>query len=493
MSSDTNAKSAARTASSETDEAAAARSVARSQNRTLTVLMIGIFVSVLDFFIVTVAIPSIRQDLGAGSAAIQFIVAGYALAYGAGLIVGGRLGDIYGRRRMFLLGVALFTLASAACGIAPDVGVLVCARVVQGLAAAAMTPQVLGTVGATFTGAARARAFTAYGVTMGFASVFGQLIGGLLITGDVFGWGWRNCFLINVPIGLVALALIPRWMPETRSSDRPRLDLAGMLLISLALVAVVLPLIEGREQGWPLWAWLCLVAAVPLFALFAAYERRLAGAGGSPLVAPALFGERAFTAGMLTQLAFYFGQASFFLVFSLYVQEGRGLDPLEAGLIFVAIGGGYMATSTTAGRVAAKLGRQVIALGGLLRAVGLGLLVLTLALVGSDGSLLWLVPGLVIDGAGMGLAVAPLASTVLSRITPSHAGVASGVLSTGIWVGNAIGVAIIGVIFYGSLDGPGDAGSYTHAFSLSLAYIIVIALLLVALVQLLPRRPGAAR
>ncbi|MEU7874549.1 MFS transporter [Dactylosporangium sp. NPDC049140] len=460
---------------------------------TLFVLMIGVFVTVLDFFIVNVAIPSIQTDLHAGASAIQFVVAGYAIAYAGGLVIGGRLGDIFGRRRLYAVGIVLFTLASLACGLAPTAGALVAARVVQGLAAAVLAPQVLSTVGATMTGEAKARGFTLYGVTMGLASVFGQLIGGLLIQGDVFGLGWRACFLINIPIGALALALIPRFMPDSRSPGKPTLDIGGMLLFSAALIAVVLPLIEGREQGWPLWAWASLAGAVVLFAAFAAYERSIAARQGSPLLDPGMFRERAFTAGLLAQLVFYFGQASFFLVFALYVQEGRHYDALHAGLIFIALGGGYMVTSLTARFVAARIGRQVIALGAVLRIVGMAGLIAAVAHVGTTGSIWWLVPALVIDGAGQGLAVAPLASTVLSRITPHYAGAASGVLSTGAWAGNAFGVAVIGVIFYGRLAQTGPADPFGHAFSGSLVYIIAVAAALAVLVQLLPAKPAAAK
>jgi EmrB/QacA subfamily drug resistance transporter len=460
---------------------------------TLFVLMIGVFVTVLDFFIVNVAIPSIQQDLGAGPSTIQFIVAGYAIAYAGGLVIGGRLGDIYGRRRLYVIGIVLFTLASLACGLAPTGGALVAARIVQGLAAAVLAPQVLSTVGATMTGESKARGFALYGVTMGLGSVFGQLIGGLLIEGDVFGLGWRACFLINIPIGAVALALIPRFMPASKAPGRPTLDIGGMLLFSAALLAVVLPLIEGRAQGWPVWAWLSLVVAVALFAAFAVYERAVARRAGSPLLDPGLFRERAFTAGLFAQLVFYFGQASFFLVFALYVQEGRHYDALHAGLIFIALGGGYMVTSLTARFVAARIGRQVIALGAVLRIVAMAGLIAAVAHTGTTGSIWWLVPALVLDGAGQGLAVAPLASTVLSRITPHYAGAASGALSTGAWAGNAFGVAVIGVIFYGLLAHPGQADPFGHAFSGSLVYIMVVAAALAVFVQLLPARPAGSK
>ena len=328
---------------------------------------------------------------------------------------------------------------------------------------------------------------------MGLAAVFGQLIGGVLIQANPGGLEWRTCFLINIPIGIAALALVPKFVPESRAPGRPRLDFPGMILIALALTAIVLPLIEGRQRGWPTWSWVSLAASVVLFGFFALYESGLPGRGGSPLIDLTLFRERAFTAGLGAQLIFWTGQASYFLVFALYVQFGRGLGPLDAGLIFMAIGAGYMATSTTARFVAAKIGRQVIALGGLLRIVGLLLLILALVRIGDGGNIGWLVPGLVIDGAGQGLAVAPLATTVLSRVTPQHAGSGAGVLTTGIQVGNALGVAVVGVIFYGVLSHAHGANIYAHAVACSLIYVIFASALLVALVQLLPRTPGGAK
>jgi len=459
----------------------------------LPVVLAGVFLSGLDFFIVNVAIPSIQQDLHANQAQIQFIIAGYALAYGVGMITGGRLGDLYGRRRMFALAMTLFTLASAACGFAPTPGFLLGARVVQGAAAALMAPQVLAIFSTVYTGVARAKAINWYGMTMGISAVFGQLIGGVLIKANLFGLDWRSCFLINLPIGLAAVLLTLRIIPESKAPGRPRLDLAGMILVTVALLAVVLPLIEGRQQGWPAWTWVLLAAAVPLFAIFAVHQNRLRRAGGSPLIDLTLFRERAFTAGLLAQLVFWTGQASYFLVFALFVQQGREMDALGAGLIFGAIGVGYLATSTTARLVAARLGRQVIALGGLLRVVGLTLQVVTVAAIGITGNIAWLIPALIIDGAGMGFAVAPLASTVLSRVTPSHAGSAAGVLTTGVQVGNALGVSLIGLIFYNVLTRTSGPTAYPHAFNYSLLYLIGVGLALALLVQMLPARPPAPR
>jgi EmrB/QacA subfamily drug resistance transporter len=448
----------------------------------LPILLIGIFMAVLDFFIVNVAIPSIGRDLSAGPTSIEWVVAAYGLAYGVGLITGGRLGDSFGRRRMFLLGVALFTLASAACGLAPTATFLIGARAVQGLAAALMIPQILAIVGATFSGPERARAINIYGTVLGLAAVFGQLIGGLLIHADLLGLGWRACFLINIPIGAAAIVLAARFVPEPGPSGRPRIDVVGMVIATFALVALVLPLIEGRQHGWPLWTWLSLGSSAVLFVVFGRHQM---GRGDrATLIDVTLFKERAFTAGLTAQLAYFMGNAAFFLVFTLYVQQGHGLSALNAGLVFVPMGVGYMATSLTARHLAARMGRQVIALGALVMLVGQIGLIVTATHIGVHGSVGWLVPAIVLVGAGMGLTIAPLATTILSRIDPRHAGAASGVLSTVQQIGNALGVALIGVVFY-------DAHGFQGAFEHSLIYLMAVAVVVVALVQLLPRQRSA--
>jgi hypothetical protein len=231
-------------------------------------VLAGIVMVVLDFFIVNVAMPALQTDLGAGSAALEWIVAGYSLTAGVWLVSSGRLGDRYGRRRMYLLGLALFTVASALCGLAPDAGTLISARLLQGAAAALLTPQVLAIVGVAFTGAARATAIAAYGLAMGVAAVSGQLVGGVLVEWDVAGLGWRSCFLINVPVGLAALAA-GRLVPESRAPGRTGLDVTGTALLSAGLAAVLVPLIEGRAQGWPAWTWASLAGAAVLLAAFA--------------------------------------------------------------------------------------------------------------------------------------------------------------------------------------------------------------------------------
>ncbi|MEU8272773.1 MFS transporter [Microbispora bryophytorum] len=445
---------------------------------TLPTVLTGVFVAILDFFIVNVAIPTMQRDLHAGPAAIEWVVAGYALAYGSGLILGGRLGDVFGRRRMFALGLALFTLASVACGLAPDAGSLVAARVVQGAAAAVLAPQVLAVIRTAYSGAAQARAVNAYALTMGLAAVFGQLAGGLLIQADLFGLGWRACFLINLPIGAAALAATWRVIPESRAAGAVRLDLGGAALVTLALAATLLPLIEGREQGWPVWTWVSFALAV---ALILAYARRR---HDSPLIDLALFRERAVTAGLLTNLAFSMGMAAYFLIFAMYSQEGRGLDALHAGLVFTPIGAGYLAASLPAPRLATRFGRQVIAFGGLTRAVSLAVLLVAVA---QNAPIGWLVPVLAVDGAGMGLVLSPIMGTVLSRVAPHHAGGAAGALTTAQQVGGALGVGIIGIVFYGALS-----GGVTVAFQHGLVYLIVITLAIAALVQWLPRARAAA-
>jgi EmrB/QacA subfamily drug resistance transporter len=447
----------------------------------LWVMLSGTFLVVLDFFIVNVALPSMQHDLQASAGTLQLVVAGYGLATAAGLVTGGRLGDLFGRRRMFMLGLLLFTLASAACGVAPNAELLVAARVLQGLAGALLQPQVLAMIGLAYAGEDRARAFAAYGLTLGLGATLGQLVGGVLIHADLAGLGWRSCFLINVPIGLLAVVLAPRVVPPlAQGSGGSRLDLAGVALVAAGSVAVVLPLVEGRQQGWPLWSWLCLAAAVPLWGLFARQQRRLAARGGAPLVAPVLLANRRFVTGLLTTLAFYAGNASFYFVLALYLQQGLALGPLSSGIVFTALAVGFFATSMAGARIARRFGgTPPIALGALVLAAGHALQCANVAgWLGHAHVVAWMVPLLFVQGAGLGMVMAPLVSTVLADLPPQHAGVASGVLSMVQQAGNALGVALIGIVFYGQL---GRSDDHTAAFGMALVYLLGSALLVAAL------------
>jgi EmrB/QacA subfamily drug resistance transporter len=449
----------------------------------LPVVLAGTFMVVLDFFIVNVALPSMQSDLGASNTAIEWVVAGYALTSAIFVITAGRLGDRFGRRRMFSVGLALFTVASAACGAAGTPLELVLARLLQGVGAALLTPNVLSIIGVLYSGPDRVRALSVYGTAMGLAAVGGQLIGGALIAADPAGLSWRSCFLINLPIGIAALVLAPRVIPESRQSVAPGLDRVGTLLATATLTAVVLPLLEGRQHGWPAWTWLSLAAAPVLLAVFVAHQRRLSRRGGSPLIDMTLFRHRSFSAGLVTQLCFWAGQASFFVVLALYLQNGRGLEPLPAGLVFTILAAAYVAASMRAPALTARHGRRVIGAGALVLACGHVLLLSAVADIGVGGDLFVLVPGLVLVGAGMGLVLAPLASTIMQSLEPERAGAASGMLTTMQNVGNAIGVAVTGVIFFGALH-----SGYATAFELAAAELAVLLVGVAVLSRLLPGR-----
>ncbi|WP_129306003.1 MFS transporter [Streptomyces sp. L2] len=457
----------------------------------LLVVLAGLFIANVDFFIVNVAIPSLQSDMHATSAEIQLVAATFNIGLSAMLITGGRLGDLYGRRKVFAIGLALFTLSSVVCGIAPNMGELIVARAVQGAAAALVIPQVLGILTTAYTGKARVAAFNAYGITMGASAVFGQLIGGLLIKADIFGWDWRTIFLINLPIGAVVLLLSPKLVPESKAEGHTGLDWTGVVLVTAGLTAVVLPLVEGREQGWPTWTWECLVLAVPLLAVFWYTQRRKAARDKSPLVHPSLFEDRAFGVGVVSLLVFFAAMASFFLVLALYLQEGRGLSALQSGLLFMPLGLGFFIGCAQAPKAAAKLGKQVLTVGAVLQAVGNIALAVTAYELDSTGAVAWCIPAMVVAGFGMGFVVAPLASLVLEGVAPHHAAAASGVFSTAQEMGNAIGVAVIGVVFFGVAGQHGTGHTYAHAFGESLLVQAGICVLVALLVQFLPKAKQA--
>jgi EmrB/QacA subfamily drug resistance transporter len=419
----------------------------------LAVLMGGIFLVVLDFFIVNVALPSLQHDLHATSSGLEWVVAGYGLTFAALLVAAVRLGERWGRRRMFTLGIGAFVIASAACGAAPTVETLVAARLAQGVGGAMVTPLVLALVRDVYAGGRLARAIGVYSTVMGLAAASGQLIGGLLIQADVAGLGWRAIFWVNVPVGLAVLALAPRMLPNRRGASA-RVDLAELLLATVTLTALLLPLMEGRRLGWPAWTWASLALAAGAAVATYVRGRALVARHERPLIDPAAFGSATVRIAIACQGLLFVGMASYFLVLALYLQLGRGLSALASGLVFTLVAGPYMAGTVAVPRLAARLGRWTVTAGAATFAVG------HLALwdaVRADAPLAGLAPGLALAGFGMGVALTSLIGTAMTGVEPARAGAVSGVLSTVQQVGNALGVAVVGMVFFGALPDGYDA------------------------------------
>jgi MFS family permease len=434
----------------------------------IRVALAGSFMAVLDTFIVLVAAPAIQDDLHASSAQIQFVIAAYQLAYAVFLVTGARLGDLYGRKRLFILGMAVFTLASVACGAAPTAGTLIGARVVQGVAAALMFPQVFSMIQVLVPGPQRHRAFGMLGAVIGISTTIGQLVGGLLIGANLLGTGWRPVFWVNLPIGIVAILLAARLVPESRSEQARGIDPGGVAALTVALLLLVTPLIEGRQAGWPAWTWGSLVLSVPAFLVFGWVERSAEAAGRSPLLSLRLLRERPFVVGMTLVVLGYAGVNSFFLILSLTLQNGFGLS----------------APSLLAGRLAPRFGRNLLAFGAL---VGLAGFIGTWALSGHLGPLM--VP-LILVGVGNGILLTPLLNAVLARIRPAEIGMASGILSTAQQVGGAVGVAVIGVLFFQTVGQGHGQPVYSHGLAVAVWFNVALAVTVIALTFALPRSPG---
>jgi len=445
----------------------------------LAVMLTGTFMIVLDFFIVNVAIPSMQRQLHASAAGVEWVVTAYGLTYGVGLITGGRLGDRYGRRRMFALGLAIFTVASLACGLATNIEVLNVSRAIQGLGAALAGPQTLAMIGVTYAGRQRVTAVTAYGVSLGLAAVLGQLFGGVLIQADIFGLDWRSCFLVNLPVGVAALVAAPKFLTESRGAARDRIDLAGTVLVTLGLVAVILPLVDGRQAHWPAWSWAMLATAGPILGGFAAHQAWRRRHAKTPLVDLSVLADRTVGAGLAATGVFYAAMASFFVVLALYLQEGRGLSALGSGAVFTVVGFGYLGASMVPQSVMGRLGRQWPALGGVVMAAGYVLLALT---AGGHGGAAPLLLPLLVTGIGMGMLTAPLTGIVLAQVAPDQAGTVSGLQSTVVQLGNSIGVAVIGLVFFNALH-----GGFPHAFRVSLIPLAALPLAAAVAIQFVPR------
>ena len=450
----------------------------------LFALLLGGFITIFDLFVVNVALPSIRADLQADLTGIGWIVAGYELTFGVLLIAGARLGDRYGRRRVFMLGMICFTVSSVLCGLAPDAQALIAARLLQGAAAGILFPQIYAMLRVLLDEERRQRAFGFLGMTLGLAAIAGQVLGGWIVTADIAGLGWRMIFLINLPVGLVGVLCVCR-LPENRQASPARIDRAGTLLATLALLLLLVPLLEGAHSGWPLWTWGSALASAITMTLFVAWERRVKSKGGAPAVDPALFANPHFAVGSGVVLLVYSTSTSFFLGFALLVQEGHGLSAFAAGTLFAPASVAFVAASMTAPRIVARFGNISLAGGAGIYLAGTVAVALTAL---TNGGVAWMIPALIVFGFGQGLSMTPLLNFILGFTTEDKAGMAGGIISTMQQVGGAIGVAVVAILFSQIL---GDAG-YAHAFAGSLIYnIVALVLTAIGIVWLTWRGPRA--
>jgi EmrB/QacA subfamily drug resistance transporter len=455
----------------------------------LAVVLMGTFMAILDVAIVNVAIPSIRADLGASFGEIEFVVSAYTLTYACLLVTGGRLGDNYGRKVLFIVGLIVFGAASAACGLAPTSNVLIAARAVQGIGGALMYPQVLAIIQINFTGDERAKALGIFGSVIGIAAVAGQILGGSILALDLWHLEWRPIFLVNVPLALATIIAAVFILPKDEHRDAVGLDWGGVALITTALMLLIVPLLEGRELGWPLWMLACFAASFPMFWLFVWYERRFAARGGRALVRMELFACESFAFGVPIAALFMASYAGFLFTLALYLQVGLGFTPLQSGMTYTPTAIGFFLTSLAAPRLIPLLGRQVLTLGYITSTFGLAATATTVFSAGARLHGFELAPSLFIVGLGNGLGLSPLVGTVIAGLAPQEAGAGAGVVTTTLQVGNALGVAIIGLLFFALLGTAAPGAAYAEAFALTLPACAALMLLAAVLVRRLPRTP----
>jgi EmrB/QacA subfamily drug resistance transporter len=462
--------------------------------RTLAVVLVGAFMALLDVTIVNVALPSIARGLRAGDSILEWVVSGYALAFGLTLIPAGRLGDRFGHRTTFVTGLSVFTLASLACGLAQNPGQIVAARIVQGIGAGLFQPAIAASIQTGFSGRDRSKAFGLLGATIGLSTALGPIIGGALIALGGADHGWRWIFLVNVPIGLVVVPLAARMLPRPSSTTPRKVDPVGLLLFAAGLVALLLPLIEGQQLDWPLWTWLSFAAAAVLLAALWFWEVRLNARGGEPLIPVGLVRRLPFAAGCLLALIYFAAFTSIFFTLSLLWQAGLERSAMAAGLTVIPFALANMVAAGLSDRFSARLGRYVLLIGCALLAVGLGLTLLMIHLGAPEPSALALLGPLAVAGFGNGLFIAPNQDFVLATVPREEAGAASGFLNTAQRIGSSIGIAAVGTVLFGTLEvrGPQDlARAFTH--SAQMAFILNVALVLLALtlVLALPKRTGS--
>lgn len=413
----------------------------------LAIVVAAQFMFGVDAFVVNVAIPTIAVELKASPAQIESIIAIYLIAYATLVVSGGRLGDIHGTKSVFLVGVLGFTLTSLWCGLSQSGAELILARLAQGATAALMVPQVLATLHLLFTDGQRNRAFAIYGVVLGLAGAAGFLLGGLLVTIDLAGTGWRSVFFVNVPCGLVIAVAAWRIMPSTSRRAGTRLDIKGSVVLFAGLLCLIGPLLFGHDVGWALWIWMVMGSSGVILAAFLKLEQAVARAGGMPLIDLTLLADAGFLRGLGAAFFFFFANLSFYLVMTLFMQRGLKIPPLAAGMSFIPLALAFVVASRHSGVRARHRGTGVLLEGCALQIVGLAALALVAGCVDAPSPLL-LAFTMIIFGYGQGLVMAPLSGAVLSTVKPVAAGSASGIYGTTAQIGNAAGVAAIGAVFF---------------------------------------------
>jgi MFS family permease len=438
----------------------------------LAIVVSAQFMFGVDAFIVNVAIPTIAVELRASPAQIEAVIAIYLIAYATLVITGGRLGDIYGTRNIFLAGVLGFTLTSLWCGLARSGPELILARLAQGATAALMVPQVLATLHLLFFDEARGRAFGIYGIVLGLAGAAGFLLGGILVTFDLAGLGWRTVFFVNVPFGFVIIAAALRIMPSVPRRVGTRLDITGALVLFTGLLCLIGPLLFGNDAHWAPWLWLVMAAGIAIVVAFVRLERAVAGRGGMPLIDLALLSDAAFMRGLCAAFFFFFANLSFYLVMTMFMQNALHIPPLRAGLVFLPLAFAFVIASRHSAARARHRGTLVLIEGCVVQIAGLAALVLTVASIEMpSATLLALV--LTVFGYGQGLVMAPLSGVVLSTVDFASAGSGAGVYGTTSQIANAAGVAAIGAVFF-TIEAAGSAQLALFASSTLFALSIAV-------------------
>jgi EmrB/QacA subfamily drug resistance transporter len=459
----------------------------------LFVLLLASFMNLIDVTIVNVALPSLQANMHADPSELEWVVAAFVLAFALGLLPFGRLGDVVGRTRMFLIGVALFTLASAFCGLAPSIEWLIAARVLQGLAGAIMTPQVLAIAQVTFPPEEKGQAFSLFGLSAGLAAVTGPILGGLLIGANLFGLDWRPIFLVNVPVGILAVVAGLYLIPRTPGHPDLKNDFVGIAIFALATVAMIYPLVEGRSFGWPIWAFALIGLSLLLVALFVLWEKRRAAANQPQLLNFSLISNGNFLLGLLVTTIFASGVPAMFIVISLTLQSGYGFTPLESGLTNTPFSVGVLLVSLLIGRLGQRFLKERLMVGAALLVIGITWLDFTIRGLGDTASHWTFTAPLLLAGLGLGTGFSGLFQTVLMGVPPRDAGAGSGALQAFQQLGGAVGVALVGEIFF-TLLGQGMAAglppkqAFVAAAGPAIIYQIVSFSLVVVLVPFLKLR-----